>query len=111
MMHWLYTEFTKLSTVFIIFTQWIVHWEDIVDRFAGWLKLSHLIERRKHMGIIDEGKLLLEFVPKVEKIIADAKAADQSPAGQQLIIDIEALVNEVKTAVATPPPPAPPAAA
>lgn len=64
-------------------------------------------DRRNHMGLISEAELLMGLIPKVEKIVADAKAADQSPAGQQLIIDIEALVNEVKTALASNAPPTP----
>jgi hypothetical protein len=52
----------------------------------------------------------LGIVGKLEAIIADAKAAEQTPAGTKLIVDVEAAIEEVKAANALPPPPEPPAA-
>ena len=51
------------------------------------------------MSIVNEVEVLLAIVPKIEKIISDAKSAEQSPAGVQLISDLEDLIAEVKTLV------------
>jgi hypothetical protein len=113
MLHWLYTEFTKLSTAFIILTQWIVHYEDIVDRFAGWLKLGHLIERRrKHMNVLTlltEGPAVMTDLltavskiqadlPQFQKTAADLKKAAADKANPiELNADISALLADIQT--------------
>ena len=50
-----------------------------------------------------------EMAAKLEKIVADGKAAEQTPAGQQLIADIEAWIADAKAAQVpvAPTPPAP----
>jgi hypothetical protein len=83
MIHWIYQEFTKLSTIFIIFTQWVVHWEDIVDRFAGWLKLSHLYERRKGETKMPE---IMSYLGIISKIAIEAPAL--LPDAMKILTDI-----------------------
>lgn len=90
MMHWLYTEFTKISSTLIFLTQLIVHYEDIIDRFAGWLKLGHLIERRKS----DMFKYL-ELIPLLEKLATDLEAAAKSPEDQVVAADLRALIADI----------------
>jgi hypothetical protein len=104
MFHWLYTEFTKISSTVIFLTQLIVHWEDIFDRFAGWFNVKSIIERRHTMSIITEIEALIKVVPQIEQVIADAKAAEQTPQVAQLIADLEAIIAEVKTLLANPTP-------
>jgi len=113
--HWVYTEFTKLSTFFIILTQWLVHWEDIVDRFAGWLKLSHLIERRRQhqMNILE----FPQFIKDVVQLANDVKSAQAvlAPQFPQLVADAEKTkedgekllgINDIAVPNTTPAPPA-----
>ena len=85
-----------------------VTWLTIDRLWERFWKAEEFIERRigdrRHgMGLIQEGELALTFIPKFEKIIADAKAVKQTPESQQLINDIEALVEEIKNAVAPAP--------
>ena len=101
-MHWLYIEFTKITTAVIWMTQLIVHWEDIIDRFSGWMKIGHLIERRKHMGLITEVEALAKLIPQVEKTIADIKVASTDPSVVQAVSDLEALVAELKASLNPP---------
>ena len=93
MKHWLYAEFTKLSTLFIIITQWLVHWEDIYDRFSGWFKLSHLIERRHNMNpaaILTGLGAIQKIVPILNAIIADL-GPDVATLGADVAADVAAV--------------------
>ena len=48
------------------------------------------------MGLSQDFKLAVTFIPMMEKIIADGKAMEQTPATQQLIADIQALITAIK---------------
>jgi hypothetical protein len=96
MMHWLYNEFTKITTVLIALTQWIVHYEDIIDRFSQWLKLDVKYERRHTMKY-------LKLIPLLEKLATDLEAAAKSSEDQAVITDIRALIDDIKS-IPTPPP-------
>ena len=48
------------------------------------------------MGLSQDFKLAITFVPMLEKIIADAKTLEQTPATTQLITDIQALITAIK---------------
>ena len=56
------------------------------------------------MGIIQEVEAVVSIIPRIEKVVADAKAAEQTPQVQQLITDLEEVVAAIKGAVGTPPP-------
>jgi len=124
MTHWLYNEFTKISTGVIIITQWIVHWEDIIDRFSSLLGLKKMIERRHKMANpIADVQLALtilqqirQALPTAAKAIVDLKQAwadksDPTKASNdlaQVLTDVEPLINQVLALV--PPAATPPAA-
>jgi hypothetical protein len=129
---WLYNEFTKISTGIIFLTQLLVHWEDIIDRFAGWFKLSHLIERRnKHMNVLTlltEGPAVLtdlltavgkiqSDLPQFQKTAADLKQAIADKSDPvKISADLEALLADLEAdmqdlAALIPAPPAPSVAA
>ena len=40
---------------------------------------------------------ILEIVEELEAVVADAKAAEQTPAGQKLIADVETLIGKIRT--------------
>lgn len=48
------------------------------------------------MGLSQDFKLAVTFIPMMEKIIADARAAEQTPATTQLIADIQAMIAAIK---------------
>ena len=48
------------------------------------------------MGLAQDVKLAITFVPQIEKIAADAKAIEGNPAAQQLVADIQALISMIK---------------
>jgi len=48
------------------------------------------------MGLQQDFKLAVTFIPMMEKIISDAKAAEQTPATTQLIADVQALIVAIK---------------
>lgn len=50
------------------------------------------------MGLSQDVKLAVTFIPQLEKIAADAKTAEQNPANQQLVADIQALIAMIKAA-------------
>lgn len=93
----------------------IMLWLDRIEKAEEKIKwVEHHIERRHGMSIIDEVKLLIGVIPKVEKVISDAKAAEQTPQVTQLIADLEAVISEVKSvmpAASAPPAPGEPTAA
>jgi hypothetical protein len=90
--HWLYNEFTKISTGIIFLTQLVVHWEDISDRFSSIFGIKRLFERRHHME-------WLEIAEAVETAISDAEAAEQTPAGQKLISDLKNIAGLIRAKV------------
>jgi hypothetical protein len=101
-MRWLYNEFTKLTTLCIMVTQWAVHYEDIVDRFSSIFGLKKIVERRKNQ--MDIGKYL-KLIPLLEKLATDLEAAASSPQDQAVVADIKALIADISS---TPSPAAPP---
>ena len=48
------------------------------------------------MGLSQDFKLAITFVPMLEKIITDAKTLEQTPATQQLISDVQSLITAIK---------------
>jgi hypothetical protein len=100
MIHWLYNEFTRLTTVCIMLTQWIVHYEDIVDRFSSIFGLQKIVERRR----TQVGRYL-KLIPLLEKLATDLEAAASSPQDQAVIDDIKALIADIGSAPAPAAPP------
>ena len=49
------------------------------------------------MGLAQDVKLAVTFIPQLEKIMADAKAIEGNPAAQQLVTDITALIAMIKS--------------
>lgn len=133
-MTWLYSEFTKISTTLILLTQFVVHAEDIVDRFSTVFGLKKIIERRKgersHTMDISILAKLVELIEELFKahapeIVAAAaspevKAAEEAAAGaavasveqdpkvQAGIAAYQSLQN-FKAVLSAPTPPTPPA--
>lgn len=95
-MNWFLNTGHKLAGIVIFATQLLVHWEDILDRFSSVFGIKNFYERRKDMGLSQDFKLAITFVPMLEKIIADAKTLEQTPATTQLITDIQALITAIK---------------
>jgi hypothetical protein len=93
---WFLNTGHKLAGIVIFATQLIVHWEDILDRFSSVFGLRKIYERRHEMGLQQDFKLAVTFIPMMEKIISDAKAAEQTPATTQLIADVQALIVAIK---------------
>ena len=56
------------------------------------------------MSIITEVEALIKIIPQIEQVIADAKAAEQTPQVAQMISDLEAIIAEVKGLLANPTP-------
>jgi hypothetical protein len=96
MLNWFLNTGHKLFGVIIFLTQLVVHWEDIIDRFAGWMKFKHLYERRKN-----EMEKYMRLIPILEKLASDLEAASQSPQDQAVVADIKALIADI-SASATP---------
>ena len=48
--------------------------------------------------------LLRWSIPQIEKVIADGKAAEQTPQVVQLVSDLEVIIAEVKGLLANPTP-------
>ena len=94
MAHWLYNEFTKLTTLWISFIQVVVHWEDIVDRFSSVFGIKKFIERRKgetHMNITKIPSAVEDTIELIKLIQEDwAIVAPQNPA-------LIAMAEKVKT--------------
>ena len=69
--------------------QFLVHWEDIFDRFAGWFKLATLYERRHNMNITE----IPAFVKDVVQLCNDLKSAESTltPQFPQLVADAQKL--------------------
>jgi len=114
-MKWLYNEFTKLTTLAIMVTQWAVHYEDIIDRFSTVFGLKKLIERRKgepKMNILE----IPQFVKDVVQLCNDLKAAEGllAPQFPQLVADAQKLKDDGEKLLgiqaAVTPAPLPPAA-
>ena len=84
----------KFVGFIIIGIQILVHYEDLVDRFAGWLKLSHLYERRH-----DQVEKYLKLIPLLEKLASDLEAAAQSPQDAAVVADIRALIADISSGV------------
>ena len=61
-------------------------------------------DRRQDMSIITEVEALIKIIPQIEQVIADAKAAEQTPQVAQMISDLEAIIAEVKGLLANPTP-------
>ena len=104
-MKFLYAEFTKITTVFIMLTQWAVHWEDIIDRFSSVFGLKKIIERRnKHMNILE----IPQFVKDVVQLANDVKAAQAvlAPQFPQLIADAERIKTDGEKLLGISAPPA-----
>ena len=95
-MNWWLNVGHKFAGVVVFLTQLIVHWEDIVDRFTGWFKLGHLIERRHEMG------KYLKLIPLLEKLATDLDAASSSPQDQAVVADIKALIADIGSAPPSP---------
>ena len=94
MMHWVYSEFTKLTTLWISFIQIVVHWEDIADRFSSLFKIKTFVERRKgeHMNVLE----IPQFVKDVVTLCNDLKAAEGllAPQFPQLVADAQKLKDD-----------------
>lgn len=75
-------------------TQWLVHYEDIADRFSSVFGLNKIVERRKAMG------KYLKLIPLLEKLATDLEAAAQSPQDQAVVGDIKALIADIGSAPA-----------
>jgi hypothetical protein len=56
------------------------------------------------MSIITEVEALVKLIPAIEKVIADAKVAEQTPAVAQVIVDLQAVIAEVKAVIDPPKP-------
>lgn len=96
MLGWFLNTGHKLAGIVIFATQLVVHWEDILDRFSSLFGLRKIYERRHAMGLSQDFKLAITFVPMLEKIIADGKTLEQTPATTQLVSDIQALITAIK---------------
>ena len=73
----------------------VMEWED------DFVKIKAKFGRRigDHMSIIADGEALLKIIPLIEKTIADAKVAEQTPANVQLVSDLEAIYAAIKSAL------------
>ena len=78
----------------------VMEWEE------DWKKARSFFGRRKgdNMSIITEVEALIKIIPQIEQVIADAKAAEQTPQVAQMISDLEAIIAEVKGLLANPTP-------
>lgn len=95
MLNWIIAEGHKIVAVIILITQWLVHWEDIVDRFVGWFKVGTIIERRH--TVFDPLKYL-KLIPLFEKIVSDIEKAAQTPENLAVKADVQELINDLKEA-------------
>ena len=127
-MNWFLNIGHKFAGLIIFVTQLVVHWEDIIDRFAGWLKMSHLIERRhtviNPLTILQDIELAATTIAKVQaampqitQIVQDirqAEADQKDPAA--LNADLIKILGDVESDLALiaslfpAPPPSKPAA-
>lgn len=48
------------------------------------------------MGLQQDFKLAITFVPMLEKIVTDLKAAEMNPQNQQTVADIQTLITAIK---------------
>jgi hypothetical protein len=97
-LHKLFTEATGLLASIILVVK---HGEEVLETGLRWIGLRDEVERsgqeRRHdMGLSQDVKLAITFIPQLEKIAADAKTAEQNPANQQLVADIQALISMIK---------------
>jgi hypothetical protein len=82
----------------------LVHGEEVIAKVASYLGVKEWVERRGErrkgdtdMGLAQDVKLAVTFIPQLEKIMADAKAIEGNPAAQQLVTDITALIAMIKS--------------
>lgn len=92
-MNWFLNTGHKLVGIIIFLTQLVVHFEDIADRFSGWLKIKSFYERRK--GMFNPLKYV-NLIPVFEKTLADLKTAESNPQNQALVADLEAFLADIK---------------
>jgi hypothetical protein len=95
---------TEVTGVFTSGTLLVIHGEETLERLLVWSGAKQFItrthgERRKlFMGLAQDVKLAITFVPQLEKIAADAKAIEGNPQAQQLVTDVQALIAMIKAA-------------
>jgi hypothetical protein len=96
-------EILKEAGIALLLAERAVHW--LINLEENYDKARALFGRRKgDMSIITEVEALIKIVPQVEQVIADAKAAEQTPQVAQMITDLEAIIAEVKGLLANPTP-------
>jgi hypothetical protein len=97
--HKVFTEATGLVTSFILFVK---HGDEVWETVKGWFGLRTFFERslndRRHtdMGLSQDFKLAVTFIPMLEKIATDAKTLEQTPATTQLVADVQSLIAAIK---------------
>ena len=93
---------TEVTGVFTSGTLLVIHGEETLERLLVWSGAKQFItrtrgERRKlFMGLAQDVKLAVTFIPQLEKIMSDLKAAEANPVNQQAIADITALIAMIK---------------
>jgi hypothetical protein len=93
---------TEVTGVFTSGTLLVIHGEETLERLLVWSGMKQFITRTRgdrrnyFMGIAQDVKLAITFIPQLEKIASDLKAAEANPANQQAIADIQALIAMIK---------------
>jgi hypothetical protein len=90
-MNWFLSTGHKFWGFVITAIQLIVHWEDLMDRFSGWMGLKKIYERRH--GVIK----YLKLIPVLEKLATDLEAAAKSPEDQAVAADVRTLIADIST--------------
>lgn len=88
-LHWWHGGF--LTPILVFLHEDIREWGKAVIRqiFKGG---------QNNMELVKNVELIISLIPKIEKIVSDAKAAEQTPQMQALLLDLEAVIAETKNA-------------